>query len=93
MYYLKTGNNAEAYITNSQGQLFPVVNISVSIAPTKFAIITPAATWTITHALGHIPIAEVFDAMGNKILVDVFVDMTYIVVTFPFPSVGFVLAF
>ena len=104
LYFLKNGNKAEAYITNAQGQLFPIINVAsvneavaqqigLSIAPTKFPMNTPAATWTITHSLGHIPIAEVFDATGNKILVDVFVDMTYIVVTFPFPSVGFVLAF
>ena len=96
LYYVKNGTNAEAYITNEQGQLFPIVNntqIGLSIAPTKFSVNTPAATWTILHTFAHLPIVEVFDTAGNKILVDVFIDMTYIVVQFPFPSVGFVLAF
>lgn len=97
LYFIKNGNKAELYITNLTGQVFPVTNTQairdLAAATVKFDINTPAATWTIAHNLGRVPIAEAFDINGNKILVNIHVDITYIVVEFPFASTGFVIAF
>lgn len=61
-------------------------------APTRYDVTDPAGTWTILHGLGHRPIAEVHTADGERLLADLTVDETYIVVTFGSPTAGFVLA-
>ncbi len=52
-----------------------------------------AATWTLSNPLGRIPTVHVFLASGEPVITDVAATASQIVVTFPSPQQGFVLAF
>lgn len=52
-----------------------------------------ASTWTLSHALARVPTFQVFLNGGEQVLTDVQATTTQIIVTFPSPQAGFVLAF
>lgn len=53
-----------------------------------FSQTAPAATWTFTHGLGHVPYAVQVVVGGEVVLADTQVDATTVVVTFASPTSG-----
>ncbi len=52
---------------------------------------TLAATWTLSHALGRVPLVQVYLANGEAVIADVVADAAQITVIFSQPTEGFVL--
>ncbi|MHB2205060.1 hypothetical protein [Methylobacterium sp. CM6257] len=53
-----------------------------------FTQATPAATWTIPHAFGRLPITSVFDSDGGELLADIAASASSVTVTFAQPTAG-----
>jgi hypothetical protein len=51
-----------------------------------------AATWILTHALGHVPTVQVFLGSGEQVIADVTANANTITVMHASPQQGFVLA-
>ena len=52
-----------------------------------------ASTWILAHSLGRVPTVQVYLASGEQVLTDIQATTTQIIVIFPSPQAGFVLAF
>ena len=93
-------NDASAHVkaglieSTAGGFKFPDGSVQSTAAgpPSRFDVVSPAGTWTITHGLGRVPAVQVFLASGEAILPDITVDATHITATFASPRAGFVLA-
>lgn len=53
-----------------------------------FTQATPAATWTISHGFGRLPITAVFDSDGAELLADIAASASSVTVTFAQPTAG-----
>jgi hypothetical protein len=60
--------------------------------PTDTALVhdqaTPAATWTIPHLLGRLPVVAVYLRTGEVVDTDLDADTAQAVLTFPAPTAG-----
>jgi hypothetical protein len=60
--------------------------------PLRIDQASPAATWTLAHGLGRIPMVQTFLANGEPVIADIVATATQITVTHAQPQAGFVLA-
>lgn len=49
---------------------------------------TPAATWTIPHTFGRLPVVATYLTTGEVVDTDLDADTTQVVLTFPAPTAG-----
>jgi hypothetical protein len=61
--------------------------------PVRIDQIAPAGTWILTHALGRMPLADVYLSSGEQMEADVNVTLTQVTVTFAAPQSGFVIIY
>lgn len=58
-------------------------------APFEYVQTAPAATWTVTHDLGHFPVAAVLDSTGAALVADiVYPDVNTAVIVHSAPASG-----
>jgi len=58
----------------------------------KFDITTASASWSVNHALGRIPIVQVYLSTGEKIYPDIYATNTNIAVVFAAATTGYIVA-
>jgi len=94
IYAVEDGDNAEMWITTSDGVLKRMTNaaaVAQIIEDSRYTHtqMIPAATWTITHNLGFHPHVTVVDSSGREVEGDTqYLTPDVVVVSFSSPFAG-----